>query len=114
MKKYTAELFEELCEYYKTIISPKYLELFKLSIKSFKSLINELKFDEISDRNDISLIVYFYCLIAYFKYALTKDVKPIKNLQKGIFKHIICVIKRDPLLDEEAIIGVINDFLNEA
>ena len=108
-----AELFEELCEYYKTIISPKYLELFKLSIKSFKSLINELKFDEISDRNAISLIVYFYCLIAYFKYALTKNVKPIKNLQKGIFKHIIGVIKRDPLLDEEAIIGVINDFLNE-
>ena len=108
-----AELFEELCEYYKTIISPKYLELFKLSIKSFKSLINELKFDEISNRNAISLIVYFYCLIAYFKYALTKDVKPIKNLQKGIFKHIIGVIKRDPLLDEEAIIGVINNFLNE-
>ena len=108
-----AELFEELWEYYKTIISPKYLELFKLSIKSFKSLINELKFDEISDRNTISLIVYFYCLIAYFKYALTKNVKPIKNLQKGIFKHIIGVIKRDPLLDEEAIIGVINDFLNE-
>ena len=108
-----AELFEELCEYYKTIISPKYLELFKLSIKSFKSLINELKFDEISDRNAISLIVYFYCLIAYFKYALTKNVKPIKNLQKGIFKHIIGVIKRDPLLEEEAIIGVINDFLNE-
>ena len=108
-----AELFEELCEYYKTIISPKYLELFKLSIKSFKSLINELKFDEISDRNAISLIVYFYCLIAYFKYALTKDVKPIKAFQKDIFKHIIGVIKRDPLLDEEAIIGVINNFLNE-
>ena len=44
---------------------------------------------------------------------MTKNVKPIKNLQKGIFKHIIGVIKRDPLLDEEAIIGMINDFLNE-
>ena len=44
---------------------------------------------------------------------MTKNVKPIKNLQKGIFKHIIGVIKRDPLLDEEAIIGVINDFLNK-
>lgn len=53
-------LLEEICEYYNNIISSKYQELFKLSINSFKSLINDLKLDEMSDRNAISLIAYFF------------------------------------------------------
>ena len=108
-----AELFEQLLKYYKKQIRPDILELYMLSIKSFKTLINEEKFDMISDRNAVSLIVFSYCLIAYFKYFLAKDIKPMKVFQKDIFVHILGVINRDNSLKQKYFGKIINIFLNK-
>ena len=103
------EAYAKLVKEYQKEMVPRIFKLYSLSINSIKSSIN-LEFDKISERNRVSLFVYSYCMVAYFKYIFTEELGAMKFFDKKIADNLLEYLK--VLHSEKALKKVVNTFLD--
>ena len=95
---------------YNDRISQNTIRIYKSVLSSIK-LLSENTTDSISNKNQISLLIFSYYMVAHFNFLLTEDIEPLRYFKEKIISNLGKIIEGGNLI--KAVQNIINNTSTE-